>query len=308
MRDCILGVRDPVAKRRCPVELAEPVATSMEIVKGESVLALRLDAAVRALATAAMAGICVSTQARVLLLALLGAQRRSLLCGERDEMDERGSHTLVTARALFTLARRGDDAATYEHINAYAENPALVGTLLRALSAAAEEGAECAATARRIWPGIVQHVLKLNDSGRTLFREHDGELTLAALIPNTAGEVHYLYREVQDDPISWWEPLALISEVEAWLEVAAGNATCVDQLVSFLGVLSPDDQVRTGLAWVATLVLADPARIAGRTFLTADWLISRRAAAEAAGLLAKWQEVVDALAVAGLTRLAPYSE
>ena len=224
-------------------------------------------------------------------------------------MDDRGSHTLAGARALLTLATRGDDAATYEHINAYAENPALLGTLLRALSAAAEEGAERAATARRIWPGVVQHVLKLNGSGHTLFRDHDcGEMTLAALMPNAAGKVQYLYREVQENPIAWWEPLALISEVEAWLEVAAGNATCADQLVSFLGVLSPEDQVRTGLSWVATLVLTDPARIGGRTFLLTDWLIDCRAAADEAGLLVRWQEVVDALVVAGVSRLAPYSE
>ena len=309
MRDCILSIRDPLAPRRCPVVVAEPVATSMEIAEGESVLALRLDAAVRALATAAMADICVSTRARVLLLALLGAQRRSLLSGERDEMDDRGSHTLVGARALLMLATRGDDAATYEHIDAYAENPALLGTLLRALSAAAEETAGRAATARWIWPKVVQHVLKLNESGRTLLRDHDyGEMALAALIPNAASEVQYLYREVHGNPIAWWEPLALISEVEGWLEVAAGNATCADQLISFLGVLSAEDQVRTGLYWVATLVLADPARIAGRAFLVTDWLIDRRAAADEAGLLVKWQEVVDALVVAGVTRLAPYSE
>ena len=309
MRDCILGIWDPVARRRSPVVLAEPVATSLEIVSGESVLPLRLDAAVRALATAAVADICVSTQARVLLLALLGAHRRSLLSGDRDEMDDRGSHTLVGARALLTLATRGDDSAVCEHINAYADNPALLGALLRALSAAAEEATEHAATARRIWPKVVRHVLKLNDSGHTLFRDHDyGDTALAAAIPNAAGEVQYLYREIQDGSIAWWEPLTLMSEVEAWLKVAAGNATCADQLVGFLGVLSEEDQVRTGLPWVATLVLADAARIAGRTFLLTDWLIERRAAADKAGLLAKWQEVVDALVVAGVTRLAPYSE
>ena len=52
---------------------------------------------------------------------------------------ERGSHALVSARALLTLARDADDAVIYEHIDAYADNSALLGNLLRALSAAAEE-------------------------------------------------------------------------------------------------------------------------------------------------------------------------
>ena len=289
MRDCVLGSWAPDAGRRSIVALEEPVTESLSNTDDDSILSFRLDAAIRALAPAAMANICVSTRARVLLLALLAAQRRSLLSHEHDNMDNRGSHTLVSARALLTLAEHGDDATIYAHINAYADNSALLGNLLRALSAAAEETPERAATARRIWPNVVRHVLEMNDSGHAPFRDHHyGDMALAALMPNAAHEVSYLYREVQDDPIAWWEPLALRSEVEAWLAAAAGRAICVDQLIIFLGVLAPEDQVRTGLPWVATLVLADPARIAG--------------------LLASWQEVVDALVVAGVTQLAPYSE
>ena len=97
------------------------------------------------------------------------------------------------------------------------------------------------------------------------------------------------------------------SEVEAWLSVAAGRAECVDQLTRFIGVLGPKDQVRTGLSWVAKLVLADHGRTAGHAFVLPTWLVEIRSAAIDAGLLASWQEVVDALVVAGVTRLAPYS-
>ena len=309
MRDCVLGSWDPDVERRSIVALKEPVTESLANTDDDSILSFRLDAAIRALAPAAMANICVSTRARVLLLALLAAQRRSLLSHEHDNMDNRGSHTLVSARALLTLAEHGDDATIYAHINAYADNSALLGNLLRALSAAAEETPERAATARRIWPNVVRHVLELNDSGHAPFRDHHyGDMALAALMPNAAHEVSYLYREVQDGPIAWWEPLALRSEVEAWLAGAAGRAICVDQLIIFLGVLAPEDQVRTGLPWVATLVLEDPARIAGRTYMLPTWLIEMHSAAVDAGLLASWQEVVDALVVAGVTQLAPYSE
>ena len=131
-----------------------------------------------------------------------------------------------------------------------------------------------AGTFRRIWPNVVRHVLGLNDSGQAPFQDHHyGDMALAALIPNASHEVSYLYREVQDNPIAWWEPLALRSEVEAWLVAAAGRPICVEQLISFLDVLAPEDQVRMGLPWVATLVLADPAHIAGRTYLLTNWLI-----------------------------------
>ena len=207
-----------------------------------------------------------------------------------------------------TLAEHGDDAALYEHIDAYADNSDLLRTFLCALSAAAEETPARAATARRIWPNVIGHVLALDDSRLAPEQHgHYDDRALPVLIPNATYPTQYLYPEVQDSPIPWWEPLALQPVVEAWLPAASGSAICVDRLISFLGVLASEDQVRTGLTWVATLVLADPASTAGRTFLLPDWLIETRSAAVDVGLSASWQEVVDALVVAGVTRLAPYS-
>ena len=310
MRYCLLGDWDLEARRRGILPLEEPIADSLAGADDDSILVSRLDAAIRALAPAAMASICVSRQARDLLLALLAAQRRSLLACERDgNPDSRGSHTLVSARALLTLARDGDDVAVYEHIDAYADHPALLGNLLRALSAAAEEAPDRAAAARRIWPRVVRHVLELDESGHTPFRDaYYGDMTLAALIPNTTGELPFLYREVDDTPIAWWDPLELVSEVEAWLVPAAGNATCVDQLVSFVGTLGSEDQVRLGLPWMAKLVVADPTRIARGAYTLTTWLIEMRSVAVDAELLATWQQIVDDLVVAGVMRLAPYSD
>ena len=232
MRFCVLGEWDPETGRRSVLSLEEPLTESLSGVDPDSILVSRLDAAIRALAPAAIANVCVSSQARDLLLALLAAQRRSLLACEPDgDPDSRGTHTLVSARALLTLARDGDDAALYEHIDAYADNSDLLGNFLRALSAAAEEAPNRAATARRIWPVVVRHVLELNESGHTPFRDaFYGDMALATLVPNAIGGSTYLYREVDDAPIEWWDPLELVSEAEAWLVPAAGNAMCVNQL------------------------------------------------------------------------------
>lgn len=106
----------------------------------------------------------------------------------------------------------------------------------------------------------------------------------------------------------WWEPHAWQATVEQWLLLAQGIPTCVDQLISFLGALGAEDQARIGLPWVAGLVLANPSKVANHTYLLSSWLIEVRPAASDAGLLPNWQRVVDALVVAGVTRLAPYSE
>ena len=307
MRCCELGGWERTTGRRSLLALTDPIVESLARVDDRSILVSRLDAAIRALAPAAVADICVSTRVHDLLSALLAAQRRALLGYGRRDTDIRGTHTLVSARALLTLAQRGDEAAIYKHIGAYANNSALLSTLLQALSAAAEETPCRAATALRVWPHVIRHVLDLNRPD-PFGDSHDGDVALAAAIPNAAYDGQYLYREVQESPIKWWEPLAMRSEVEAWIEAAAGTAKCVDRLVGFLRVLTPQDQVRTGLPWVSTLVLADPAGIASVTFRLPNWLEKTRAAAVDAGLSAMWQEVVDALVVAGVTLLAPYSE
>ena len=119
---------------------------------------------------------------------------------------------------------------------------------LRALSAAAEESASWAAMARRVWPAIIERVLELNASGHALVDDgYFGGMTLAALLPNAAGEVSYLYRELDGDPIVRWEPFPWRDPVEGWLPVPVGNPSCVDHLISFLSALPADQQVRLGL-------------------------------------------------------------
>ena len=261
MRHCVFSGWDPATKRRTRtvLTLQEPYAESLDRVDDSAILAFRLDAAIRALAPAAVADVCVSARACDLLLTLFDAQRRSLLIEDHHDADPRGSHNLLTARALLTLTQECNDAPIFEHINAYADNSTLLWHLLSALSAAAEETPERAAAARRIWPSVVRHVLELNQSGHTAFRGRtSGDMALAALIPNATSEGSYLYPEVEDSRIAWWHPIEMQPEVEAWIATAAGRPYCVDHLIHFLRVLTPEEQVRTGLSWVSKLVSADP--------------------------------------------------
>ena len=309
LRDCALGGWNPNVGRRVVVLLDEPLADSLGNTPDDSILPSRLDASIRALAPASTANICVSNSARDLLTALLAAQRRSLLSYE-DNLDHQGNHSLVSARALLTLAQHGDDTPLYEHINAYADNAALLCNVLQALSAAAEETPDRAAAAREIWASVIRNALELHNNGHTAFQDgFYGEMALAALLPNRTQENAYLHREIREKPIVWWEPLALESEVNSWLPTAAGKVHCVDQLIGFLQVLTEEDQTRVGLPLVSTLVLENPSHIARRSFYVANWLIEKRSAAAAdPGLSTRWQQVVDALVVEGVMRLAPYSE
>jgi antitoxin (DNA-binding transcriptional repressor) of toxin-antitoxin stability system len=307
VRDSVFGPWDSSA-RGPRGRLADPVFDELAGVAGDDIDFPRLDPAIRAFAPAAMADICVSSEARDIVLKLLPTQRRSMLAYDRN-MDRRGSQALVDARALLMLARDGDDAPIYEHIDAFADETTLLNGFLRALSAAAEESPERGETAQRIWPDVVPHVLELDRIGHAPFDgRHDGDYTRASLLPNAAGEVTYLYRELSGAPLSWWDPAGMVDTVEAWVPGARGIATCVDQLISFLRPLPVDEQARRGVPWIATLVLAAPSRVARSSFFLATWLVEVRAEAAGGGLLSEWQRIVDALVVEGVSRLAPYSE
>lgn len=308
IRDSALGEWDAEAQQRKAVRLTDPIEQTLSSVNEKDIRYSRLDCAIRVLSSAAVARSCVSSRARELLDVLLAAHRRALLAYEQ-EADSRGTHALVAARAILTVANKETASDVFAHIDAFANNTVLLGNFLRALAAAAEETPGRAETARRLWPGIVFHVIELHERGCTPFDErHHGEYTLASLIPTPTSDVAYLYRELQGEPIKWWAPLEWRSAIERWLSVAAGHPPCVEALILFLQVLSPIDQVRLGLPWVSTLVLSNPAQIAGRTRLIESWLIEMRTAADDAKVLPEWQTLVDALVVAGMDRLAPFAE
>lgn len=307
MRDCVLGSWNHEKQRRNVLELDDPIDTNLSECADDRIIFARLDASIRALAVAATASTCVSSRARDFLLILLDAQRRALLSNEHN-MDDRGTHTLVSARAVLKLANSGDSKPMFDHIDAYADNPTLLETLLRALSAAAEEDPSLAATARRLWPSVIKHVLALDSTGHDPFgQRHDGSRTLAWLLPNPTHESSYLYQEVADTPIMWWEPEALLAELDTWIRTAAGDAKCVDQFIGMLAPLPPVDQIHLGLRALLALAQKDTGEIARHSFLISDWLIMSQAHAVDSRLQAEWQQLVDALVVAGRNDLASYS-
>ncbi len=307
MRRCVHAPWDPETGQRDILVLNGPLTESLDDATANSIIVPRLDGAIRALAPAAMAATCISARARDLVPILLAAQRRALLEYEHGDPDDRATHALVSARALLTLAENGDDDALFEHIDAFAEDSNLLGKSLSALSAAAEETPARASTARRIWPDVIRHVLSLRDHTRVRSSYYGGT-GFADLIPNPVGELPYPYRELDGNPIMWWNPLELRAGVEAWLTPAKGNAECVDRLIGFIGILETEDQVRVGLPWVAAIVLGDPVPIARGAYTLSTWLVEVRPTAVDMELLSAWQEVVDALVVAGDARLAAYSD
>jgi hypothetical protein len=308
MRDCVLGPWDPETQKRRIDRIADPVAESLDAIPDRDVFVVRLDAGIRALGVAATQPSCMMDRARELLSHVLDAHRRGLLAYD-ENYDDRNTHTLEAARALLNISARGDDAPPHEAIAAYADNSTRLGGLLRSLAAAGEETEQRAGAARRLWPAVISQVLEVHAEGHTSVSDRDyGRSPLASLMPTPAHDIEFLYRELVGDAIRWPDPLAWEQPIDAWIGVATGDSGCVDSFIELLGTLAPDDQMRFGLPRVAALVGSRVDDIARRSFLLSAWLKDSRQAAIDAGMQCAWQELVDALVVAGDRSLAPYSE
>jgi hypothetical protein len=308
MRDSVLGPWDYETQCRNAAQLDDPVGESLAATPDDALYVAKLDAGIRALGVAATRDTCVARDARELLMVMLAAQRRGLLAHEHN-LDDRGSSALVAARALLEVAATGDDAPLHDHIAAYGDSEEQLGSFLRALAAAAEEDERRAAAARTAWPGVIAKMTELLNEGHHPFSSsYFGEGALAAVIPTRTYDVAFMYRELQSTPIEWTDALAWRPEIESWLPWAAGRPQCVDSLVGLVKTLPLTEQATIGLQWVAAVVQPDVGGIVRRSYLLSEWLISIRSAASDSGALADWQQLVDALVVAGDTQLSPYSD
>ena len=321
MRDCVLGEWVPGSDKRQIEHLDDPLDESLARIDGDSIQFMRLDAAMRALAPAATASICISDRAAELLPKLFEAQRRALLSHARSEsdggnvvivsgdVDERSTHTLVAARALLTLEPDNRNAALGDFIDDYAQTPHLLAKLITAISAAGEESPERAAAAREVWPTITRRVLELRSVGHDLSGDwRSGNSVLDALIPTPISTYHFLYRETESEPIHWWQPLTLRVEIEKLLATGDTSPWCPSRIIEFLQAVDTEDQARLGLPWIRPVVRADPDNVCTYSPLLRRWLPEIRHAATAVGLQNVWQAIVDDLVVVGDPELAPYSE
>jgi hypothetical protein len=87
----------------------------------------------------------------------------------------------------------------------------------------------------------------------------------------------------------------------------ACSATSIWSIAVFAPAF-PDRSSPASASLVSSIVMADVDGVARRSYLLAEWLIELRSPSEVAGTLRTWQEIADALVVAGVSRLAPYSE
>ena len=193
LRDCVTehghsegsGVRSQPGIKR---------ASALAKQDGEQIVPHGLLAAIRALGAAAASGACCRGAAQRDLTVLLDAFRRAMTAQEFG-FDNSNSCSLVAARAALQQAAAGHPTILLEHVLESISNPRVLAETLGAVAAAAEEHDDLAATARRIWPQIMDTVMDMSERSGVLTGDRDGIYARAELIPNPANEWLYHTRE-----------------------------------------------------------------------------------------------------------------
>lgn len=305
--DCVLGPWDSNHQQRTIAQLDPPVAASLAAVDADRIIVHRLSPALRAYGSAAISVACCCNEAQEALDVLLTAHGRAMLAHEHG-YHHSDSDSLIAARAALWQATDNRDQSLIEHIEAYLGDSRMLAEALRAINAAAEERADAAAEARRLWPSVMDWVLDAAVDNPEVFTNRDSsDDALAALVPNPAYAWGYLTLELADEPKRWRDLLACSSQVDRWLSIAVGNRKSMDALVIAIRELELADQTDTGLKWIEQIVQGSGNECAN-TFTLPEWLHERQVDLTTPEQQARWQRVVDLLVVSGDNRVADLAD
>ncbi|NLS11010.1 ATP-binding protein [Nesterenkonia sp. MY13] len=287
------------------------IVTRLEDLPGGRVYIKVLDPAIRGLGAAQATQHCRTAAAASFLATLLDVQGRALVAHAQQGVgaDDRGTHTLVAARALLKVYAKGcDSSPVLAQLDILSVEASSMLNFLHGLAAAGAENEDLANAARRIWPTVLRHGITYHHDDVSPYAHHHwGDWAAAALLPDPLPWASGLQNEVTRKAIDWVCAEDLLDLVESWLPLGRGKARCVEALVRLLKRLPINVQVTRGIAWVANLCIQSGRVTVRQPWLLNDWLKETRNAAEELGRLGDWQMLVDSLVVAGNRSLAPYS-
>lgn len=310
-RGAEIGPWDERGHGRERVRIDGDVAERLNALPGDSVDITVLDAAIRGLGAAASTNHCCTEVAAAMLATFLDVEAKAMVVHEEKgwTADDRGSHTLVAARALLQgFANNGNVEPVLGHLDVLRADSGLLSNFLHGLAAAGAENEVLSSAARGLWPSVVRHALGYRNDEDSPYKDRSwGSWSANALLPAPLTWSQSIYNECIGAPLDWVRADDLLDFIDDWLPVARGDRMCVDGLIGLLRRLPVEVQVRRGLAWVSDVCIQDGTVTVVESWNTNDWLKEVRSSAEKLKLLDKWQMLVDSLVVAGNEGLAPHS-
>jgi hypothetical protein len=286
--------------------------TRLQQLPGDSIDISALDATLRSVGNAAAHSHCQTDAAKALLTGLLEIQPRAMVRHEERSWtsDHRGAHTLIAARALLTgYGTNQDPAPILRYLDALRTDAGLLSNFLHGLAGAGAENQTLADAAQRLWPTVLTHALAYAAPAESnVYNERTwGSWAAAALLPSPLVWSQGMYNELAGPPIDWVNPALLVDHIDAWTHASPAEIKVVDALLGFIARLPETQQVTHGIQWVANACTRNGTTRVYESHSLATWLKQIRLPADLNSQGPAWQQLVDALVVAGNAELAPFS-
>lgn len=200
-RGAEIGPWDKHGQSRPHVQIEGDVTGRLQELDGESIDIGMLDPG---LGSAAATNHCCIEDAATLLAAFLDVQRRTVVV-HKDKgwsADDRGTHTLVAARALLEVfAANSAMDPVLEHLDVLRADSSLMSNFLHGLAAAGPESERLADAARRVWPTLLSHALGYMDDDPSPYQDNRwSDWAAAALLPEPLTWTQGLYRRALGRP------------------------------------------------------------------------------------------------------------
>ena len=279
IRDCRLGPWNADGSRdRRPIN--GRIIRALDTVAPEDLVLSGLTAPIIATSEVDANPCCVRGSALDLVHSLLGAHARgAVLLGNEVYVRNQDDHHYVAARALFSLASRGNVTPLVRCLAIYAGCYAPLGYLVQDLSRLATYDDTLRASLASVWPIVMRSALDAIDSEGELGDDrYHRENALAYMLPHPIPSV------VDQEPAvslgnaraDWIDPGVLEDLVARWIPLARGIPRCVDSAIDLVRTASPTWQASVGLRWIEDLAHGATKQLAGRCWNLPEWLESLR--------------------------------
>ncbi|WP_420099068.1 NACHT domain-containing protein [Corynebacterium sp.] len=311
-RGAEIGTRNNDEQQYERTRIAGDLLARLQQVPNDSIHIAALDTTIRSTGAAAVHNHCTTNAAQKLLAGLLDIQPRAMVShGKRRwTTDDRGSHTLIAARALLTgYSTNQDPNPILAYLDALRPDAGLISNFLHGLAGSGAETQTRAEAATHLWPTLLDHALTYATPSETnIYNQRTwGSWAAAALLPQPAVWSQGLHHELQGTPIDWVDPTNLTPLIDAWIQTSPAEMKVVDALLGFIARLTEAEQITRGIPWVTRTCIKDGIVLVKESYELASWLKQTHLPAELNGHGEAWQRLVDALVVAGNTELAPFS-
>ena len=251
LRSAELGTWDNDHQTMSHPRIEGDVVARLAELPGGSVDISVLDAPIRGLGAAAAADHCCRDRASDLLHTVLAVQRRAMLAHTDKgwSADDRGTHTLVSARALLqNFAVTNDPRSVLQHADGLRPHANLLTNLLHGIAAAGAESDSSSTAAQRLWPTLMRHALGYASAKPNPYLDdHWGDWAAAALLPDPVTWTQHIYNEVEGAPRDWVSAGTITGMLDEWIPLGRGHIMCVDALIRIVRTLPMDDQITRGI-------------------------------------------------------------